>query len=339
MTVRIIEDLFSRTQFDDLATHPLQSWEWGEARKKMNIEVLRLAEYTNKQITNVYQLTLHPIPYTQFKIGYLPRSVFPSKKTLEFITDYCKKNNVIFVKIEPYEDKSKIKDQRSKLQIKNQKLIKSTHPLFPEWTQIIDVTKSEDELLKSMHPKTRYNIRLAQKKGVVVKEMSNEKGFEIFSRLYFDTCKRQKYYGHTPRYHKIVWEALKKDIAHILIAFYNETPIATYELFHFKDVLYYPYGGTSTEYRNVMAPNLLMWEAILLGKKLGAKYFDMWGSLPPQYNQNHPWAGFTRFKEGYGGEFVQFVGSYDLVINPFLYKIYTLIHKLREVYLQLRKKI
>ena len=166
--------------------------------------------------------------------------------------------------------------------------------------------------------------------------MSNDKGFEIFSKLYFDTCKRQKYFGHTIKYHKIIWDCLKKDITHILIAFYNDVPLAAYELFYFKNTLYYPYGGTSIEYRNLMASNLLMWEAIKLGKKLGAEKFDMWGSLGPNYDVTDPWSGFTRFKEGYGTKFTEFVGSYDLVVSPILYGIYNVVYSLREIYLKLK---
>jgi len=337
MSIQIIEDSFDKKKFNSVATHPLQSWEWGDARRKMGIETLRLGEFSKDQLENVFQITFHKIPYTGCKIGYLPRSVWPSKKTLEFIAEYCKKNNVIFVKIEPYLFKSEIKNQKSEIHSKFQ-ILNSKHPLFPQWSQIINLNKTEDELLRSMHPKTRYNIRLAQKKGVIVKEMSDEKGFEIFSELYFDTCKRQKYFGHTPRYHKVIWDALKKNIAHILIAFYNDIPLAAYELFYFDNALYYPYGGTSLEYRNVMAANLLMWEAIKLGKKLGALYFDMWGSLAPQYEESHPWSGFTRFKEGYGGKFVQFSGSFDLIINPIGYRIYNMVYKLRTLYLYLIKR-
>jgi len=320
--ITIISDDYSIEQYNKHAHHPLQAWEWGEARKKTGVEVLRLSDGKN-----VFQLTFHKIPKINYKIGYLPRSVFPSKEVLNFLYDYGKKNKIIFIKIEPYVEKSKIK---------NQKLIKSKHPLFPEWTQILDLKKSEDELLKSFHSKTRYNIRLAEKKGVVIKEMSNDRGFEIFSKLYFDTCRRQKYFGHTPKYHKIIWESLKKDVAHILIAFYKDVPLAAYELFYFRNTLYYPYGGTSLEYWNLMASNLLMWEAIKLGKKLGVEKFDMWGSLGPNYDINDPWAGFTRFKEGYGTKFTEFIGSYDLVINPIQYKIYNVIYLLREIYLKLR---
>ncbi len=328
MTVKVVNTNFNEKLWNKLAPHPLQSWSWGEARMKMGIEVLRLIDEKN-----VYQVTFHKIPFTPYKIGYLPRSVFPSKDVLTFLAKYGRKNNVVFIKIEPYERMADIKDQISKKNIKNHNLIKSKHPLFPSWTQILDISKSEDELLKNMHPKTRYNIRLAQKKGVKVIEMSTDEGFKIFSKLYFETCRRQKYFGHHYQYHKIVWDNLKNHIAHILIAFYKTTPLAAYELFYFKNTLYYPYGGTSVYYRNLMASNLLMWEAIRFGKKLGAKEFDMWGSLPPNYDKNHPWAGFTRFKEGYGGKFIQMIGSYDLILNEFLYRLYNLSHSLRNLYL------
>lgn len=343
MFVKIINGNFSTDLFNQKAGHPLQCWQWGEARKQMGIEILRMGEYDQNNLKNVFQLTFHKLPLTNYKIGYLPRSNFPSKQVLEFLYDYGKKNKIIFMKIEPYIEKSQFPisnfQTNFKSPITNFQFLKSKHPLFPEWTQIIDLTKSEDELLKNMHPKTRYNIKLAQKKGVVVKEMSDDQGFEIFSKLYFETCQRQKYFGHNKKYHKIIWKNLKKDQVHILVAFYKGIPLAAYELFHFIDKFYYPYGGSSLQYRNLMATNLVMWEAIQLGKKLGAKKFDMWGSLPPDYDQNRPWAGFTRFKQGYGGKFIQMIGSYDLVVNPILYLFYNYSYLIRQFYLKIKKSV
>src|SRR3989344_498620 len=101
MNLKIIDDSFDKYTYNKMVLHPLQAWEWGEARKKMGIEVLRLSDEKN-----VYQLTFHKIPYTNYKIGYLPRSKFPSKDVLEFLFDFEKKNNVIFIKIEPYVEKN-----------------------------------------------------------------------------------------------------------------------------------------------------------------------------------------------------------------------------------------
>ena len=316
-----------------MINHPLQSKEWEKARKEIGIETLRTDDGEND-----FLLTFHKIPYTNYKIGYLPRSVIPSKKVLNELYDYGKKNRVIFIKTEPYVEKSKFQISNLK-SISNFKFQISKHPLFPEWTQILDLTKSEDELLKSFHHKTRYNIRLAEKKGVVVKEANNEKGFGEFSKLYFETCKRQKYFGHTPKYLKIIWENLKNNISHILIAYYDNIPLAAYELFFYNDTLYYVYGGTSELHRNLMASNLLMWETIKLGNKLGATKLDMWGSLPPNYDSSHSWSGFTRFKEGYGTKFVEFVGSYDLIINPLLYTLYNSVYNLRSLYLKLKSSL
>lgn len=348
MEIRLIDSRVDRIVYNNKAAHPLQSWEWGEARKKMGIEVVRVGEYEKNVLKNIFQITFHKIPHTPLTIGYLPRSIMPNEKVLEYCAREGKKRKSIFIKIEPYavkahcgsgvmgENKEAYSSQiGSSETIHNERLAISPHPLFPNWTQIIDLTQSEEKLLKNMHPKTRYNIRLAQKKGVVVKEMTNEDGFNIFSKLYFDTCRRQGYRGHTEIYHKMVYEALKNTTAHILIAYYKNIPLSAFEIFIFNDVMYYPYGGSSIEFRNVMAPNMLMWEAIRFGKKRGVKSFDMWGSLPPDYDRSGSWAGFTRFKEGYGGRFVEFVGSFDLIINPFFYRIYNSAHSLRRIIMRM----
>ena len=326
MNIEILSDSIKAHLINEKALHPLQSYEWGEARKKTGVDIVRLTSDTD-----VFTMTLHPIPYTSYKIGYIPRSVMPTTDILTFLQEWGSKNSLIFIKFEPYVEKS----TNYKLPATSS-LTPSTHPLFPAWTQILDLIPAEEELLKNMKQKTRYNIRLAEKKGVVVKEMSTDEGFEIFSELYFATCARQKYHGHTPEYHKIVWNALKGNIAKILIAYYENEPLAAYELFLFKDRWYYPYGGSADKHRNLMAANLLMWEAIRLGKRLGAKTFDMWGSLPPHSEANGGWAGFTRFKEGYGTRYVEFVGSYDLVILPIQYRVYNSMYSLRNMYLKLR---
>ncbi len=326
--IKFINENFSIEKWEKVAKHPLQSWWWGEARKETSVKVVRLGEFEKEKLKNVFQFTVHKVPVFNFKIAYLPRSVMPSKSILDKLYEYAKKEGVAFVKIEPYEKKGK-------KVIKHTNLRKSPHPLFPKWTIMLDLDKSEEELLANMKRKTRYNIRLAQRKGVKVREMSNEKGFNIFLKLHFETCKRQKYRSHTPTYHKIIWKNLKEKIAHILIAFYKNTPLAAYEIFLYKNTLYYPYGGSAYKYRNLMASNILMWEAIKFGKRHGAKVFDMWGSLPPNYDKSHPWAGFTRFKEGYGGEFVEFIGSWDLVVDELKYKLFSISYKLRNIFLKL----
>lgn len=335
--IRLIEDPKAKSEWNQIATHPMQSWDWGVAREKMGVKVVRVGEFDGGVLKSSFQMTVHSIPHSPFYIGYLPRSSMPSAETLKFLKNYGKKNGLIYIKIEP--DVVVIPNSiRNPIKIlkhvqDDARIIKSPTPLFPAWTQTIDLAKSEDELLAKMKPKTRYNIKLAQKKGVTVKEMTTDGGFEIFIKLYFETCKRQHYAGHNYDYHKTLFTELNNNISHILVAYYNETPIAAYHLFKFNDVLYYPYGGSSDQYREVMGANLLMWEAMKFGKANGCTSFDLWGSLSPEYDSNNIWSGFTRFKEGFGTQFVETVGSYDLVVNNLLYSPLILAQKIREKFL------
>lgn len=329
MEYKFLNTNIEESVFDDVANHPLQSFAWGKAKQEIGNDVLRVLGFEEGKLKKVFTITLHKIPKTKYKIGYCPRSLFPDRNLLNFLKENSSKYNLIFIKFEPdvYKKDIKTNELSNLLQI-------SATPLFPKWTQILRIDNTEEELLKNMKSKNRYNIRYALRKGVEVLEKSNDEGFEIFSKLYFDTVKRQSYHGHDKKYHQIVWDNMKKNIAKIIIAYYKNAPLAAYELFLFKDKLYYPYGGSSEKHRNLMASNLIMWEAIKLGKKYNAKYFDMWGSLPQDYDRSAPWSGFTRFKEGYGTEFVEFVGSLDFVINPIIYKVYNKVHTLRKFLLE-----
>ncbi len=317
--------------FNRLATHPLQSWAWGEFRQKMGIAVYRFGQYEKNQLTAVYQLSLHRIPLTPFSVGYLPKSQIPTKAFLVFLKKFFQDKKVLFVKIEPNVKKSEAKlPNYPGFQI-------ATKPLFTKYTFQIDLTKTEEQLFVQLKPKTRYNIRLAQKKGVKVVKDNSDSAFETYLTLQQETTKRQKFYAHNEKYHRLLWQTLKPaGLAHLLKAVYQNQTIVAWLLFLFNGVLYYPYGGSNYLYRNLMPSNLMLWEAIRWGKKQQAKIFDLWGALGPQPNPNDPWYGFHRFKEGYGGELVEFVGSYDLILNPLGYSLYNLADKIRWQILKLK---
>jgi lipid II:glycine glycyltransferase (peptidoglycan interpeptide bridge formation enzyme) len=320
------------SDFNKKVTHPLQSFEWGEFREKTGVKVVRGKDF---------QLTIHKIPYLNYNIGYLPKGNLPNKKLIEELRKIGKENNCIFIQLEPNIRSSTLNSQFSTFN-----LIPAAHPLFTRYTFILDLTKNEEELLAGMHQKTRYNIKVAQKHGVEIVEDNSDKAFKEYLKLTEETTRRQKFFAHTPRYHKLMWETLKtnnksgmkndKLSAHLLLAKYKNKILTAWIVFVFKDTLYYPYGASSTEYRETMASNLMMWEAIKFGKKLGLKKFDMWGALGPDPDHKDSWYGFHRFKQGYGGELVEFVGSYDLVINPMVYQIYKLADKIRWLVLKFK---
>lgn len=307
-----------KLKFNKIATHPLQSWEWGEFRKKWGNEVKRFS---------FGQITLHKVPFLNHKIAIFEKGPKPTQKMLDELKDYAKKEKIVFVKLEPNIQK----DEKTVELLKQNKCIKGK-TLFTPTTFWIDLTKKEEELLKSFKPKTRYNIRLAQKHGVEVHEDNSDKAFEKYIELTRETTKRQNFYAHNEEYHRLMWETLKpKKLAHLLTARYKGEIITTWILLVWHDFLYYPYGASSDKYKNVMANNLIMWEAIKFGKKLKLKTFDLWGREPGK--------GFTPFKEGYTPKVIEFVGTWDMVINKPIYYIYKNTEKLRWLYLKLKSQL
>ncbi len=309
-------------KYNSLVTHVMQSWQWGEFRKSLGTKLLRYGLYEKGKLIKAFQLTLHPIPLTNKYVGYLPKGPFPDHELAKALIQIAKENNCAFIKTEP-----NILIGNWKLEIGNS-FRPSPKSLFTKHNFILDLTQSEEELLKNMHQKTRYNIRVAQKHQVNVEERTDEKALDIYLKLYFETTKRQGYHGHSIEYHKTAWKVMREsNMARLLIASYKNEPLTAWMLINFKDTLYYPYGGSSKSHPEVMANNLIAWEAILLGKRLGLKKFDMWGALGPNADSKDPWFGFHNFKKGYGGELVEFIGTYDLVINWPIYFLFNLIEK------------
>lgn len=312
-----------KSEYNKLVTHVIQSWQWGEFRKSMGIKVLRYGIFTNGKLSKAFQLTLHKIPFTNKYVGYLPKGPFPDKELAEALKKIGREQNCAFIKLEP--DVEIVNDIAKDF-------YSSPKPLFTKYNFILDLTESEESLLKSMHPKTRYNIRIAQKHGVKIEERTDDRAFKIYIKLYFETTKRQGYRGHNQTYHKKIWQTLRDaKMARILIASYQGKPLTAWMLLNFKDTLYYPYGGSSKEHQEVMANNLVAWQALKLGKKMKLKKFDMWGALGPNADSKDSWYGFHRFKQGYGGQLVEYLGTYDLVFNWPIYQLFTLVDKLMPI--------
>lgn len=302
--------------------HPLQSTEWENFRNETDVKTIRV----NGQL-----LTIHKIPHTPFSIGYLPKGPTPDKKLINELKKTGIEQNCIFIQLEP----NIIQSSKSKVQ--SPEIKPSFHPLFTKYTFVLDLTKSEDELLKNMHPKTRYNIKVAQKHKVEVIEEANDKAFEQYLKLTKETTRRQGFFAHSENYHRLMWKNLKGKIAHLFLAKYKNKILVAWIVFVYGDTLYYPYGASSNEHREVMASNLMMWEVIRWAKNKGLKKFDMWGALGPNPDEHDPWFGFHRFKQGYGPKHIEFVGSYDLIINPILYKLYKIADKIRWLLLGFKK--
>lgn len=321
--------------------HPLQSWEWGEFRKTTGVKVDRLGFFDGEKMLKGLQVTFHalPIPGLNKTVGYLPKGFTPDEDQLSALKQLALKHNALFIKLEPNimqaASLSPRFSQLTKLLIDNGAV--KGKPLFTKYTFQLDLAPSEDKLFADLRSKTRYNVNLAYRKGVKIFENTTQEGMEQYLQILEETKSRQGFYAHTPDYFRKMWQTLgDSGMIRIFNAVYEDTIIASWIMFVFNDILYYPYGASRSVHRNVMASNLLMWEMIRFGKETGCHTFDMWGSLGPDPDKSNPWYGFHKFKKGYGGELMESVGSYDLVINEPLYKLYRITEKWRWKWLRLK---
>jgi len=286
-----------------------------------NIGRLQFGEENNLQVQCVVNNFRFGI-----KFAYIPRAEI-KENFLQDILDYFKKEKFTFVRIEPtnnVQETGYVGHVVQNRQVHN--------------TWILDVTKTQDELVQQMHSKTRYNIKLAERKGV---EINYNKDLKLFWELNTVTTQRNKYKSHPEDYCR---KLLELENVYQLNAIYKGTPVASAVTLRYDDTIFYFLGASSNEHRNTMAPYLVQWEIIKLGQKLGCKYYDFWGMAPQAqegkdktscyhnfcWQADHALTGVARFKVGFSGELKSYPDAREFVLNPFKYKLFNLIQKVRK---------
>jgi len=333
--------------FNQAVKHPLQSWEWGEFREKTGVSIARLGRFEGNRLTDGWQITFHKLPKLSYTAGYLPKCSLPDEEVMAALKQIGQQHQALFIKLEPNvglpagQAGLSVSEQSSgHKQIKQFLLDHGCvygRPLFTKYTFQIDLTASEEALLGKMKQKTRYNIGLAHRKGVRVSEDNSDAAFGQYLDLTFQTTKRQGFYAHDRAYHTNMWQTLHQaGLAHLLKATWQDNVLVAWIVFAFHNTLYYPYGASASQHRDLMASNLVMWEAMRFGKHLGLHTFDLWGSLGPHANPKDPWYGFHHFKEGYGPTLIEFVGTFDYVLDSPRYQIYRALENLRWKWLRFR---
>jgi lipid II:glycine glycyltransferase (peptidoglycan interpeptide bridge formation enzyme) len=201
-------------------------------------------------------------------------------------------------------------------------------------TVLVDLSSSEDELLARMKQKTRYNIRLAEKKGVTVR-VGNQKDFGLLYKMYAETSVRDGFVIRDENYYKTVWQTFTANEAHSvsrpqsqspfaepLIADMDGEPVAAIFVFYFARRAYYVYGMSRNAHREKMPTYLLQWEAMKRAKAKDCKSYDLWGA-PDVFDESDSMWGVYRFKEGLGGQVMCTLGAWDFAPNRLWYQLYS----------------
>lgn len=348
MEIKLVED---QKQWDNfVAGQPfaqfLQSWAWGEFQKSVHRRVWRVGFFEDGKQVGAAQIMEHYLglgwAYLYCPRGPIGESGIMNQelwttKIIDFLKNKTSTYGEIFFRFEPSE---------KPLIPYSLFLIHRVPSVQPTHVFLLDLTKPEEELLKNMHEKTRYNIRLAERKGLelgirnnvptqgrdpdrsVGKSGINSDDFEKFWRLMTQTAKRDGIKLHPKKYYE---QMLKTVPCFVLTIAHNNQWLAAGLFIGFGDTFTYVHGGSSNEHRELMAPYLMQWSAIKLAKTNGYRYYDFGGINPEETSDpdfRTKWTGITRFKKGFGGFVHSCSGTYDLPINNLGYKLYQILKKL-----------
>lgn len=188
-------------------------------------------------------------------------------------------------------------------------------------TAVLNLTPTEDDLLAQMKQKTRYNVRLAGRKGVTVREGTKD-DFDMLYKMYAETAVRDGFAIRSQEYYTTVWNTFTdSDMLTPLIAEVDGKPVAGLMLFRFGEKAWYLYGMSRTTHREKMPNYLLQWEAIRTAKQKGCIVYDLWGA-PDVFDESDSLWGVYRFKRGLGGQAARHIGAWDLPLRPWTYKLY-----------------
>lgn len=315
----------------------LQSWHWGEFQKAVGCRVYRMGVYDgNRQVAalqalgrdhglDVRSLTVYRGPVIDEHLGIAEyRTVM--EHVLAALDHLAHEERATHIHVEPLVSRQ---SPAAQFYGKKNGWQPSGHDQPPA-TLLIDLALSDTQLLGAQHPKTRYNIGLAQRKGVTVQTSSGEEALTAFLHLLRVTAKRDSIRPHPDAYfQKMLAVLVSAGMARMAMASFANTIVAANIMVWFGNTVTYLHGASGNEHRNVKATYLLQWELMREARQSGARWYDMGGIAPLDTGPEHQWAGITRFKRGFGGEPRQYLGAVEKPVRPFWYRIVRLRRSLR----------
>lgn len=337
----VMKPIEEKTLWENFATSQpltnlLQSWAFGEFAKKQGRKVFRLGFYKNGKLFGVAQL----IQIIAKRGNYLECQGGPvtswadsklSSGILKLLKEFSKQKGVDFLRLRvPLTHDPHLVQQ---LQASGFKLAPMYFPA--EHTLVLDLTQTKKQLLANMRKNTRYGIRRAQREGVSIHLHSTKlnpkgltKALQSFFQLYQQTIKRQDFIGYNYQYFQDQVEAFAQDNqVLIVLAEHQSKVVAGAIIFFYSDTAYYLHGASIPTQPDVYASHAVQWAAIREAKRCDYKKYDFWGVAPPlasgNWDEQHPRAGITLFKRGFGGEYFRHMPTMDLPLSWRYWLTYT----------------
>ena len=302
--------------------HLVQVPKWAKFKEKTGNKILKVGD--------VY-IMLKKIPLARSYMGYAPKVNF-NIQNIDFneLKKYCLEKNISFVRFDIPNLTLNTKSGEKWVKKLNKICKKAPRNTFTKKDIYLDLSPSIKVLLKKMHSKKRYNIRYAQRSGVEIKVGTKKESFENFYKLHKQTAERQGFLIHSKKYYKLVDEAFKGEVFY-LEAYVNSHLTTSWMILIVDKTMYYIYGGSTGQFNNKYPNDLVGFKAIELGKEKGATLFDMWGAEEGK--------GFTQFKLRYGGEMLEYIPSYDFVVNKLHYNFFNLTYGIFWLLVGLKNKL
>ena len=304
--------------------HFLQSPEWAKLKSEWKNEVV-LSEDKDGNINGAMSILIRKVPYINSSIMYSPRGPvcdIHDKETFQELVDgakeLAKKYNAFIFRVDPDipDNDEEFKKIAQEVGFKLKEDVKDFNEVIqPRYVFRLNVKdKTEEELLKSFHEKTRYNIRLAGRKGVTIRD-GNREDLKDFYKIMQETGNRDNFLIRPLEYFEKMYDCMGKDYLRVIMADYNGKPISGAIAIYYGNKVWYLYGASSNENRNVMPNYLVQWEMIKWALEKKCDIYDFRG-VSGHVDEHHPQYGIYKFKKGFNGDFVEFVGELYMVFKP-----------------------
>jgi len=326
--------------------HLLQTWQWAQVKQAFGWKPQPVFWESGGTISAAAMVLGRRLPLRGFaaraSLLYIPKGPLLQwkdadlyRQVLDDIQSFARRQGAIFLKIDPdvvlgrgvpgeqnAPDSPEGKALESELRQRDWRY--SGDQVQFRNTVLVDLTPTEAELLARMKQKARYNIRLAERKGVRVRT-GTEDDLAMLYEMYAETAARDGFVIRAQRYYRVVWETFMRaqgPRCEPLVAEVSGEPVAAIFLFHFAGTAYYLYGMSRQAHREKMPNHLLQWEAIRRARAAGDTVYDLWGA-PEVFNESDNLWGVYRFKQGLGGQVQRTLGAWDFPAQPWLYRLYT----------------